>query len=70
MRAAAIMFGETLYRAWGGLLQSVQTGEPAFGPVLGMPIYQFTRYFARERERIFKRTWLGTGRRVEELPHG
>ena len=47
VRAAAVMFGETLYQAWGGLLQSVRTGEPAFGSVLGMPIYQ---YFAQHPE--------------------
>lgn len=44
VRAAALMFGETLYRTWGGLLHSVQTGDPAFGQVFGMPIYQ---YFAQ-----------------------
>lgn len=44
VRAAVLMFGETLYRAWGSLLHSVQTGEPALGHVLGMPIYQ---YFAQ-----------------------
>ncbi|MBI3300999.1 MAG: methyltransferase [Deltaproteobacteria bacterium] len=47
VRAAAIMFGETLYRAWSGLLQSVQTGETAFGHVFGTPIYQ---YFAQHPE--------------------
>ena len=30
MRALAIMYGEEQYRAWGSLLQSVQTGRPAF----------------------------------------
>jgi len=35
------MFGETLYRTWGGLLHSVQTGEPAFSQVFDMPIYQY-----------------------------
>lgn len=41
VRAAALMFGETLYQAWGGLLHSVQTGETAFGQVFAMPIYQY-----------------------------
>lgn len=44
VRAAALMFGETLYRTWGGLLHSVQTGEPAWGQVLGMPIYHFAQH--------------------------
>ena len=47
VRAAALMFGETLYRAWGGLLHSVQTGETAFTHAFAMPIYQ---YFAQHPE--------------------
>ncbi len=47
VRAAALMFGETLYRAWGGLLHSVQTGEVAFTHAFAMPIYQ---YFAQHPE--------------------
>lgn len=41
VRASTLMFGEALYRTWGGLLHSVQTGEPAFSQVFDMPIYQY-----------------------------
>ena len=35
MRALAIMYNEEQYRAWGDLLHSVQTGEPAFEQQFG-----------------------------------
>jgi hypothetical protein len=40
-RALAIMMGEEHYRAWGGLLGSVETGKPAFELLYGMPIFDF-----------------------------
>jgi hypothetical protein len=40
-RALAIMMGEEHYRAWGGLLGSVQTGKPAFEMLYGMPVFDF-----------------------------
>lgn len=41
LQARAIANGEEWYRAWGGLLHSVRTGETAFDHVLGMPLFQY-----------------------------
>ena len=39
-RAMAIVYGEEVYRAWGSLLHSVRTGEPAFDHIFGMRFFQ------------------------------
>ena len=56
-RALALMNGEEHYRAWGELLHSVRTGEPAFDHVYKMGLFQ---YFARHplRDRCLTRPWL------------
>ena len=41
MRAWAIMLGEESYRAWGELLYSVKTGEPAFDHVYEMRRFEY-----------------------------
>ena len=41
MRARAIIGGEELYRAWGDLLYSIQSGDSAFGHVFEMPFFQY-----------------------------
>jgi SAM-dependent methyltransferase len=41
MRARAISGGQEWYRAWEDLLYSVQTGEPAFDHVFGVPFFQY-----------------------------
>jgi hypothetical protein len=41
-RNSVLLFtGDMGYRAWGGLLHSVQTGEPAFEHVFGMPTFSY-----------------------------
>jgi SAM-dependent methyltransferase len=40
-RALAIMMGEEYFRAWGELLFSVRTGEPAFDRIFGQPLFTF-----------------------------
>lgn len=40
LRARAILNGEGWYAAWGGLLESVRTGETAFDRVAGMPFFE------------------------------
>jgi hypothetical protein len=47
MRAAALLFGGITQRAWGDLLYSVQTGEPAFHQVFGQDSFA---YFAEHPE--------------------
>jgi SAM-dependent methyltransferase len=44
MRALARMFGGEQYQAWGGVLHSVRTGQPAFNQVYGSTYFD---YFAR-----------------------
>lgn len=41
VRAAAIMLGEEHYGAWGALLHSVRTGEPAFNHLYGAPFFDY-----------------------------
>jgi O-methyltransferase domain/Dimerisation domain len=41
MRAAALLFGGITQRAWGDLLYSVETGEPAFRRVFGQDSFAY-----------------------------
>jgi hypothetical protein len=41
MRAAALLFGGITQQAWGDLLHSVETGEPAFRRVFGMDPFDY-----------------------------
>src|SRR5262249_24598653 len=41
LRGLAIRSGEMNYRAWGGLLQTVKTGEPAFAAVHGINFFDY-----------------------------
>src|SRR6266700_3974342 len=47
MRALAIMYAEEQYRAWGEMLYSVRTGQPAFEHQFGMGVFE---YFAQNPE--------------------
>ena len=40
-RSLAIMNGEEHFRAWGDLLHSIRTGQPAFDHVYGKPIFDY-----------------------------
>ena len=40
-RAAVIMSGEEHYRAWGELMYSVRTGQPAFEKLFDAPVFQY-----------------------------
>jgi len=41
IKATAIMLGEEHYGAWGALLHSVKTSEPAFEHVYGAPFFDY-----------------------------
>lgn len=58
MRALGIMYVEEQYRAWGDLIHSVRTGQPAFEHRYGMPVFD---YFAQHAEpaRIFNEAMGG-----------
>jgi hypothetical protein len=41
LRARAILNGEEWYQAWGGLLDSLRTGEPSFQNHFGKPFFEY-----------------------------
>lgn len=57
MRALAITYNEEQYRAWGDLLYSVQSGQPAFQHQFGMGPFE---YFALhpEADRVFNEAMI------------
>ena len=63
MRSLAIIYNEELYRAWGDMLHSIQTGQPAFGHHFGMAPFE---YFAQhpEVDRVFNEAMIGYTHRV------
>jgi hypothetical protein len=58
MRALAITYNEEQYRAWGNLLHSVRTGNPAFELQFGMGPFA---YFAQnpEADQVFNEAMIG-----------
>ncbi len=57
-RALAIMSGEEHYQAWGELLYSVQTGNPSFEKLYGMPVFEFLSKNV-EQAKIFDMAMVG-----------
>lgn len=58
MHALAITYNEEMYQAWGHMLHSIQTGEPAFAHRFGMGPFP---YFMQnpEADRIFNEAMIG-----------
>jgi O-methyltransferase domain len=57
-RERAITYGTWNYQAWGDVMHTVRTGEPAFDHVFGMPTYDYlarypemARHFDRQMQR-------------------
>jgi hypothetical protein len=69
MRALAIMYAEEQYRAWGDLLYSVRTGEPAFEHQFGMGVFE---YFSKnpEASTVFNEAMTGWTRQVADAVVG
>jgi SAM-dependent methyltransferase len=63
MRALAIMLGEESYRAWGELLYSVKTGEPAFDRVFRMRRFEYLSEHP-EAAQVFNEAMTGLFGRV------
>jgi hypothetical protein len=61
MRALARMYGSEQYEAWGGLLDSVRDGGPAFDRVFGTSYFA---YLAAHPDASSRRCWsvLAAGR--------
>jgi hypothetical protein len=65
--ALAVMSGEEHYRAWGELLYSVQTGQPAFDKLYGMPVFDFLSRHP-EQAKVFDAAMVGVhGRETAAL---
>jgi O-methyltransferase domain/Dimerisation domain len=58
MRALAIMFAEEQYRAWGDVLHSVRTGQPAFEHAFAMPYFAYLATHP-EASRVFNAAMVG-----------
>lgn len=58
MRALAIMYAEEQYRAWGDVLHSVQTGEPAFEHHFGTSYFEYLAQHP-ESDRVFNEAMTG-----------
>jgi hypothetical protein len=65
MRAMAIWNGEPAYRAWGAVLHTIETGQPALGHVLGMKLFD---YLAQNHEtgRVFDEAMTGLSVQVSQ----
>ena len=55
MNAMAMLVADWMWRSWGGLLHSVQTGEPSFDKVHGMPIWRYLAERDLEAGAIFNK---------------
>jgi O-methyltransferase domain/Dimerisation domain len=65
--ALAIMSGEEHHHAWGELLYSVQTGQPAFDKLYGMPVFDFLSRHP-EQAKVFDAAMVGVhGRETAAL---
>src|SRR3954452_8605242 len=58
MRALAIMYAEEQYRAWGEVLHSVRTGEPAFEHQHGMAVFDYFR-LNPQADQVFNEAMTG-----------
>jgi hypothetical protein len=58
MRALVIMYGEEQYRAWGGALHSIRTGQTAFDAQFGMGYFDYLAQHP-ESDRIFNQAMTG-----------
>jgi O-methyltransferase/methyltransferase family protein len=69
MRALAIMYAEEQYRAWGDMLYSVRTGQPAFEHQFGMGVFE---YFAKnpEASAVFNEAMTGWTIRIADAVVG
>jgi hypothetical protein len=57
-REMAIMMGEEHYQAWGELLYSIRTGEPAFERIFGKPVFEFLSQNP-EQAAVFDKAMVG-----------
>jgi hypothetical protein len=63
LRALCVLYGEVFYPAWGDLLHSVRTGEPAFEHQLGMGVFEYLVHNA-EAGKVFDEAMGGRAHRI------
>lgn len=66
-RGSAILCGEEYYPAWGGLLHTVMTGEPAFGHLFGMTQWEHRQKHPELNEHFNEGLELGTARITRDI---
>ena len=66
MRALAVMYAEEQYRAWGEMLYSVRTGQPAFEHQFGMGVFE---YFVQNPEAgaVFNEAMTGLTTQIADV---
>jgi hypothetical protein len=65
MRALARMYGSEQYRAWGDLLDSVRTGEPAFERAFGTSYFEYLAH-SPQAGAVFNEAMTGYTTRVAD----
>src|SRR5262245_64918475 len=71
LREMALVFGSSyLWRAWGNLLHSVQTGEPAFDHLHSQGFFEYLGGHPEEAENFNQFAAKGAARRAEPLLAG
>lgn len=65
MRAMAIWNGELPYRAWGAVLHTMETGQPALKHALGMKLFEYLSNDPESR-RIFDEAMTGLSMQVSQ----
>lgn len=65
MRAMAIWNGELPYRAWGSVMHTMETGQPALKHALGMRLFEYLSQHAESR-RVFDEAMTGLSMQVSQ----
>ncbi|HZS89238.1 MAG TPA: methyltransferase [Chloroflexota bacterium] len=67
LRGWALLSGDLLYRAWGDLLHSVQTGQTAFDHTYGMGLYEYLAAHPEHGEHFHRSMTVSTLRAAQAL---
>jgi precorrin-6B methylase 2 len=65
MRAMAVWNGELSYRAWGAVLHSLETGQPALRHALGMKLFEYLSQHPESRQ-VFDEAMTGLALQVSQ----
>ena len=65
MRAMAVWNGELSYRAWGAVMHSIETGQPALRHALGMKLFEYLSQNPESRQ-VFDAAMTGLALQVSQ----